>query len=240
MNISIIIPAFNESKKIGRDIKSAEDFIKKNNFHGEILVVDDGSKDDTAGAAKAVEISPQIPLRVIRYEPHRGKGYAVRTGMKSAKGDYIVFADSGLCVPYNYVLTGLKILESEDFDIAHGSRKLKESKIIRRQPLVRRIIPKVFRWIFIHWLNVPSELTDTQCGFKVYKGDVARKLYEQCVTDGFLLDIEIILRAQKQGYRIKEFPVEWTADPDSRLSVIKNSFGVLRELIKIKRSLSKL
>jgi len=238
MNISIIVPAFNESKKIGRDIKAAEEFIVRNNFQGEIFVVDDGSKDDTAEAAKTVEISPHISLRVIRYEPHRGKGYAVRTGMKSAKGDYILFADSGLCVPYDYVLTGLKILKSGDFDIAHGSRKLEDSKIIRQQPWLRRLISKVFRWIFIHWLHVPSELTDTQCGFKVYKGDAARKLYEQCVTDGFLFEIEIIVRAQKQGYRIKEFPVEWTVDLDSRLSLTRNSFGFIRELIAVKRLLS--
>ncbi|MFC1724580.1 glycosyltransferase [candidate division KSB1 bacterium] len=240
MFISIILPALNESKKIREDIEAAAEFIEKNDFQGEIIVVDDGSSDDTADAARTAEIPKDISLQIIRYKTHRGKGYAVRAGVISAKGEYVMFADSGLCVPYDYVLTAIKILQDENYDIAHGSRKLKDSKIVRQQPLIRRIIAKIFRWIFIHWLNVPRELTDTQCGFKVYKGDIVRKLYTQCVTDGFLFDIEIILRAQKQNIRIIEFPIEWKIDPDSRLSVKRNSFDVLRELIALKRLLSKL
>jgi hypothetical protein len=88
-------------------------------------------------------------------------------------------------------------------------------------------------------MKIPSEFTDTQCGFKIYKGDVARKLYSQCVTDGFMFDVEIIMRAQKQGYRIKEFPVEWTCDRDSRLSPRRSLWKVISELISIKRALTK-
>ena len=240
MIISIIIPTFNESTKIERDIISAAEFFEKNSFQGEIIIVDDGSTDNTSEAAENVKVPSDVSFRVIRYEKHRGKGYAVRTGIKSAKGDYILFADSGLCVPFDYILDGLGILKSGDFEIAHGSRKLKESIILKKQSLVRRIIAKMFRWIFIYWLKVPAELTDTQCGFKIYKGDTARKLYEQCVTDGFLFDIEIIKRAQKENYRIKEFPIEWRIDPDSRLSVRKNSIGVLKELIAMKKLLSEI
>jgi dolichyl-phosphate beta-glucosyltransferase len=240
MNISIIIPAFNESKKIERDIIAAAECIEKNDFQGEIIIVDDGSSDSTADVVQSVEVSAKISLHIIRYVPHRGKGYAVRTGMKSAQGEYILYADSGLCIPYDNVLTGLQILKSGDFDCAHASRKLPESTIVKQQPLNRRLISRIFRWIFTHWLHIPAELTDTQCGFKVYKGDTARNVYAQCSTDGFLFEIEIILRSLKQGYRIKEFPVEWTADPDSRLSAAKNSFGVFRELIAIKRLLSNL
>ena len=240
MKISIIIPALNESKKIERDIETAAEFIERNDFQGEIIIVDDGSSDSTADVAKSVDVPGKISLHVIRYVPHRGKGYAVRTGMKSALGEYILYADSGLCIPYDHALKGLRILESGDFDSAHGSRKLPDSTLIQQQPLIRRLISKIFRWIFIHWLYIPSELTDTQCGFKVYKGDAARNIYAQCSTDGFLFEIEIILRSLKQGYRIKEFPVEWTSDPDSRLSAAKNSFGVIWELIAIKRLLSDL
>ena len=87
-------------------------------------------------------------------------------------------------------------------------------------------------------LRVPRELTDTQCGFKMYRGDVARELYGQCITDGFMFDIEVILRAAKKGYRIAEFPVEWTCDIDSRLSVARTPWPVLSELRKIRRAMS--
>ena len=238
MTLSIIIPAFNESKKVEKDINAAADFIENNTIQGEIFIVDDGSNDTTAEIAESTEISPHIPLKVIRYEPHRGKGYAVRTGIILSTGDYVSFVDSGLCIPYEYILTGLKLLESGECDIAHGTRRLNESIIIKKQPLTRRLISNLFRWIFIHLLKVSPELSDTQCGFKVYKGNIARILYEQCVTEGFLFDIEIILRAQKRGYQIKEFPVKWTPDYDSRLSPAKNIFSVLRELIAIKRMIS--
>ena len=87
-------------------------------------------------------------------------------------------------------------------------------------------------------MKIPPELTDTQCGFKIYKGDVARHLYGECMTDGFAFDIEIIIRAGKEGYRIKEFPIDWTCDRDSRLSPTRSSWRVLSELLKIKRSVA--
>ncbi len=223
-----------------RDIKAAEKFILDNNFQGEIIVVDDGSTDDTARIAETVKVSPQESKRIIRSENHRGKGFAVREGIISAKGEYIMFADSGLCIPFDYVLTGLEIIKSGGYDIAHGARKLKESRISVKQPIFRRLIAWIFRQIFIYFLKIPSDLTDTQCGFKIYKGEAARKLYTESVTDGFLFDIEIILRAGKQNYRIKEFPVEWTMDPDTRLSAAKNSFGVLKELLNLKHLSSKM
>ncbi|MFC1555210.1 glycosyltransferase, partial [candidate division KSB1 bacterium] len=217
MNISITIPVYNESAKIVRDIKAAEEFLKKNDLSGEILVVDDGSSDNTSEIAGSAEVLRETVLKVIRYEPHMGKGYAVRKGIASAEGEYIAFIDSGSCIPLDYLKTGLEIIRKNTAEIAHGSRRLPESRILKKKSFLRRIIPKYLRWVFIKWLGVSSELTDTQCGFKIYKGNVARELYGECLTDGFLFDVEIILRAQKHGYRIKEFPVEWTADPDSRL-----------------------
>jgi len=235
MYISIIIPVYNEREKIAGDIAAAGEFIVKNSFQGEIIVVDDGSDDGTSEAASQAAVPSGVDKHVRRYDEHRGKGYAVKTGVELAKGDHIMFADSGLCIPFDFALKGLDLLASGEYDIAHGSRRLSESKIIQNKPLVRRIIPKIFKWIFIILLGVPRRLTDTQCGFKIYKGDVAHKLYGACSIEGFLFDIEIILLTLRPGYRITEFPVEWTADLDSRLSVRKNSIGVLRELLALRR-----
>jgi len=212
MDISIVIPALDEGKKIGRDVEAAATFLEGSHLAGEIIVVDDGSEDNTAEAAKNALADPPvgIEVKVERYTHHRGKGYAIRTGVKQTSGEYVMFADSGCCVPYEDVLRGLALLKSGACDIAQGSRKMEGCHIQEKQSLYRR-----------------------------YKGDVARHLYGECITDGFMFDVEIILRAQKEGYRIKEFPVDWTCDRDSRLSPTRNLWRVLFELITIKRVLAK-
>jgi len=238
MDLSIVIPAFEESKKIARDITEAAGFLEAHNFIGEIIVVDDGSRDNTAETAKNTAV-PDVKLDVIRYEKHRGKGYAVRTGIKRSSGDYVMFADSGSCVPYEDTMRGLELLKNDACDIAHGSRKMRGCRIEKTQSLFRRICSRMFHWFVIHDMKIPAEFTDTQCGFKMYKGDIARHLYGEAITDGFSFDIEIIMRAQIEGYRIKEFPIDWTCDRDSRLSPARSSWKVLTELMKIRRTLSK-
>jgi len=239
MDLSIVIPAFEESKKIARDIEAATAFLEAHNFSGQIVVVDDGSKDNTAEVAENVRVPKNTKLQVIRYDAHRGKGYAVRTGIKHSSGQYVMFADSGSCVPYEDTLRGLELLKSDACDIAHGSRKMRGCRIEKTQSLYRRICSAIFHWFVIHDMKIPAEFTDTQCGFKMYKGDVARHLYGEAITDGFSFDIEIIMRAQKEGYRIREFPIDWTCDRDSRLSPTRSSWHVLLELLKIRRVLSK-
>ncbi len=200
--------------------------------------MDDCSEDQTAEAARKVYVPPEIRFEVIRYEPHHGKGYAVRTGMKATTGQYVMFADCGLCIPYGNALQGLELLQQGQCDIAHGSRRMIESDILRDQPWHRRLFSRGFKATLRALLGVPRRLTDTQCGFKVYKGNVARILYAECVTDGFMFDIEIILRAMHKGYRIGEFPVEWACDLDSRLSVTRTPWPVLAELLELKRAMA--
>ena len=239
MDLSIVIPAFEESKKIARDVKAATAFLEANGLVGEIIVVDDGSVDDTAAAARRVTVPADIRYEVIRYEPHRGKGCAVRTGMNATTGRYIMFADCGLCIPYGNVLQGLKMLKKDTCDIAHGSRRLIESDILQDQPWHRRVFSRMFKATVRTLLGVPRQLTDTQCGFKIYKGDVGRELYGACTTDGFMFDVEVILRAARKGKRIREFPVEWACDPDSRLSVTRTPWPVLAELRALRRTMKR-
>jgi dolichyl-phosphate beta-glucosyltransferase len=237
IDLSIVIPAFEEGTKIAGDVEAAATFLTKAGLTGEIIVVDDGSRDDTADKARSAQVPAGAERRVIRYEPNRGKGYAVRTGVLASRGQFVMFADSGLCVPFDNALSGLRLIKDGTCDIAHGSRKLGESIITRPQRLHRRVLSRAFRWFASGLVGIPRELTDTQCGFKVYRGDVARELYGKCLTDGFMFDIEILLRAQKKGYRIAEFPVLWCSDHDSRLRPLHASFRSLVELLAIKRSL---
>ncbi|MHC4537915.1 MAG: glycosyltransferase [Planctomycetota bacterium] len=131
MDISIVIPAYNESKKIARDIEAATAFLENQHFTGQVIVVDDGSKDNTAEVAKNAFTNPPtgIEIKVERYNHHRGKGYAVRKGIEQTSGEYVMFADSGLCVPYADTLRGLDLIKYKACDIAHGSRKMKECNI---------------------------------------------------------------------------------------------------------------
>lgn len=239
MDLSIVIPAYKESRKIAGDIKAAADFLVANNLTGEIIVVDDGSTDNTAITAARVKVLFSIvQVKVIQYESHSGKGYAVQKGIEQTKGTYVMFADSGLCVPYEDAMRGLELLKNDSCDIAHGSRKMLGSHIERPQSIYRRICSKIFHWFVIRDMKIPPEFTDTQCGFKIYKGDIARHLYSECITNGFMFDIEIIMRAQKEGYRIKEFPIHWACDRDSRLSPSRSVKHVLSELRNIKSTIA--
>jgi len=237
MDLSIVIPAYNEAAKIARDVDAAARFLVDQRLAGEILVVDDGSQDDTSKVAEAVPVPPGVERKVIRYLPHRGKGCAVRTGMTATRGEYVLFADSGLCIPFANALRGLAMIKRGECDIAHGSRKLPESILKVPQPLYRRLLSRLFRTVVFGLMGIPRELTDTQCGFKLYRGDVARELYRDCRSDGFMFDIEVLMRARRRGFTVREFPVEWVCDLDSRLRPMRNLYGVLRELVRIKRAL---
>ena len=238
MDLSIVIPAYNEEAKITLDVAAAAAFLAGSQLQGEIVVVDDGSADNTAGAARQVAVPRGVTCRVVRYQPNRGKGCAVRTGMLETAGEFVMFADSGLCVPFLQALRGLEMLRSGACDVAHGSRKLPETLVKRPQNPYRRLCSWGFRAFVFTFMGIPRHLTDTQCGFKMYRGDVARDLYRECKTDGFMFDIEVLLRAQRKGCTIAEFPVEWTNDRDSRLHPLRVTIRVLRELWAIKRAMA--
>lgn len=235
MDLSIVIPAYREAHKIARDIQAAADFLQQHNLTGEIIIADDGSSDGTAETARATPVLPGIEL-VVLTPPHRGKGSAVREGMKASRGDYAMFADSGLCVPFDDVLPALARLQSNEAEIAHGSRKMRGSVIDQAQTLSRRILSAGFRWYVLRYLNLPRNLTDTQCGFKIYKGPVARELYAASLTDGFMFDLEILMRARRAGYRVIEFPVHWSCDRDTRLKPTKILGSTFAELAAVKQT----
>jgi dolichyl-phosphate beta-glucosyltransferase len=234
--LSIVIPAYKEAHKIGVDVEAADAFLAKNHINGEIVLVDDGSPDATAQTAR--ELQHRYPaLRVVSYARNRGKGHAIAVGMAQARGTFVMFADAGLCVPYDMAMIGLKMLELDMCDIAHGSRRMRGS-IVKAQPLYRRLGSQVFRALIYTIVGVPSYISDTQCGFKIYRRTVAQHLFGEIVTDGFMFDIEVILRALKEGYRILEFPVLWSNDADTRFNPGSGSVRNLKELAQIRWTLS--
>ncbi|MBW4660795.1 MAG: glycosyltransferase [Drouetiella hepatica Uher 2000/2452] len=232
LELSIIIPAYKETNKIRRDIRAAEAFLKSQRLAGEIVVVDDGSPDDTVAVAKSLEA--EIPsLKVLSYIPNSGKGYALRYGITRSQGRIVMFADAGLCVPYDIAKIGLTMLELEMCDIAIGSRRMRGS-VRRRQPLYRRLGSKCYGFLIHTLMGLPLYISDTQCGFKLYRGEVARQLYASTFTDGFMFDIEVILRALMEGYQVLEFPVLWSNDADSRFNPLTGSWRLLKDLATIR------
>ena len=158
MDISIIIPAYREAAKIRRDVEAAAAFLVGGGLSGEILVVDDGSDDGTREAALAAEVPAAVRREVVRYEPRRGKGFAVRSGMKASQGDFAMFADAGPCVPYDNALRGLDLIRRGECEIAHGSRKLPESVIRRPQtPVPASSCPRLFRCIVRRFMGTPRQ-----------------------------------------------------------------------------------
>lgn len=234
IELSIIIPAFNESRKIAQDILAADAFLNTQNLTGEIIIVDDGSTDQTIEITNTTASKAQNPCIVEHSGRNHGKGWAVRTGILKSRGGFVLFADSGCCIPFSDIKLGLDLIHSGKCQIAHGSRKMSGCHIHRPQSVYRKTCSKLFHWFLIHDIKRLGNLTDTQCGFKVYRGQVARELYAKSTIDGFMFDIEIILLALSAGYNICEFPVDWTCDPDSRLKPAHEVMRIFTDLVRLK------
>jgi dolichyl-phosphate beta-glucosyltransferase len=239
VDISIVIPAFNEEKKIAHDVEIAAVFIDEESVPGEVIVVDDGSTDKTAEEARSVEIPSAVERNVIRLDKNRGKGYAVKRGILVSRGDVVLFADSGTCVPYSNALSQIERIRGGELDIAMASRRLKDTVIRKNRSLKRRLLSSFFRLVARIVTGVPHRFSDTQCGFKIYRGRVARELFAECKTTGFLFELEVLFRALKRGYRIEEFPVEWTCDLDTRLKPGSDAAKVLKEMFQVRSIIKK-
>lgn len=239
MDLSIVIPAYRERQKITEDIRCAGEFLLRFELAGEIIVVDDGSDDGTADAAERADPQEGVERSVLRHETNRGKGCAVRAGMCRSRGRRVMFADSGACIPFANALRGLNLIDEGVCDIAHGSRRHPATTIDHPHSPHRRLLSAIFKLVVPPLTGLPRGLTDTQCGFKIYAGDAAREIFTECVCDGFMFDVEVILRARQRGLRIAEFPVEWKSDRDSRFPLVKGSLACLRELLVIRRALTR-
>ena len=230
--LSVIIPAYNEEKKIETDLAAALDYFRARTYSFELIAVDDGSADRTPEILGEWEKRAGGPLRAICYRPNRGKGCAVRAGMLAAAGEVRLFADAGLCVPFSETERGLETIRG-GADVAVGSRKLAASRVVEPQAAYRQWGSRAFGALVRGAMGLGG-ISDTQCGFKLFTARAAQEVFSASRIDGFMFDAETLLLARRRGFRIAEFPVEWRADPDSRYRPFSGSFRNLLELARIK------
>jgi dolichyl-phosphate beta-glucosyltransferase len=230
MEISIVIPAYNEEKRIGKTLKKVYEYFKEKKIEFEIIVVDDGSNDKTVEIVEKFSFDKK-EIRILKHEKNMGKGAAVKTGILNAKGELILFTDADLSTPIEEFKKLKKEIEN-GYDIAIGSRGLKDSKIVIPQPFYRRIIGKIFP--FLVRLIVINDFKDTQCGFKLFKKEAGKKIFSQLKTDGFAFDVEVLARGKKENFKIAEVPVVWINSPYSSVKIFKDSFKMFISLLKIR------
>ncbi|MCM8767179.1 MAG: glycosyltransferase family 2 protein [Candidatus Omnitrophica bacterium] len=230
MEISIVIPAYNEEKRILKTIEKIYKYFKNKNYDFEIIVVDDGSKDKTFEIVEKFAKNKK-EIIILKHPKNLGKGAAVRTGVLSASGNFILFTDADLSTPIEE-FEKLKEKIENGYDIAIGSRGLKDSKIVIPQPFYRRIIGKIFP-ILVR-LIVIKDFKDTQCGFKLFKKEQGKKIFSQLKTGGFAFDVEVLAKAKKEGYKIAEVGIVWYNSPRSSVRILKDSFRMFFSLLKIK------
>jgi len=229
--LSVIIPAYNEEARLPPHLNDVLAYLRSHYPAFELLVVDDGSRDGTV-AAVAAALAGERRARLVAYTPNRGKGYAIRTGVLASRGAQVVFLDADLSTPINEIPRALEQLQQADLVI--GSRDLPTSDIRVPQPLFRRVASDLFKWV--RYLMVGLwRISDTQCGFKAYRGPVARQLFALAQIDRFMFDVEILYLAERAGLRIVEMPVRWEDSPGSKVRVWEGLVNTVRDLWRIRR-----
>ena len=226
MKLSVIIPAYNEENRIAKTLKAVDGYLKKQPYDYEILVVSDGSKDNTVQVARETGV---MGLRVIDNKENRGKGYAVRKGMMEAKGDFRLFMDADNATSVDHVEKMWSEVE-RGFDVVMCSRDIAGSVLAVPQSWFRRRLGDIFNLI-VQIFSGLWGMWDTQCGFKGFTKKATEDIFPKATIDRWAFDVELLVLAKKRGYKIKEIPVTWVNDPESKVKLsgmIKMLFEVLQ------------
>jgi glycosyltransferase involved in cell wall biosynthesis len=229
-SISIVIPAYNEQSRLPDTLRRVEEYLQRGdwNFH-EILVVDDGSTDGTVEAASEfANANPNI--RLLRNPGNRGKGFSVRHGMLEARGDWRLFSDADLSTPIEELEKLWCAVAEGDSEIAIGSRALDRSLIGVHQPGYRESMGRFFNKVMRAATGL--KISDTQCGFKMFRRDVAEEVFSRQKLERFGFDAEVLYIASRRGYKIAEVPVRWNHVEGSKVGMLTglHAFGELLEI----------
>lgn len=230
--LSIVIPAFNEAARIGKTLAGTFDYLEAQPYDSEVIVVNDGSKDQTAEKVLEFEQRSSGRLRLLHNPGNRGKGYSVRHGMLQAKGRIALFYDADLATPVSEIPKVVEPIAEERYDVVFGSRALDRTLIGSHQSWVRETIGRGGNWI--QYFLTGLKFKDTQCGFKAFRREAAQSVFKLQRIEGFGFDPEVLFIAQKLGWRLLETPVRWNHVEGSKLNVIGSPLKVLLEVSTIR------
>lgn len=232
--LSIIVPAYNEGTRLVKSLRSIVTYLDENAAESELIVVDDGSTDDTANAAREeLSISKTVRTSVISYQSNLGKGRAVRLGLLASRSDIALFMDADLSTPITEIPKLIEPISDGESDLTFGSRALDHSLIGVHQPWRREQGGRVFNLLVRLATGLP--FWDTQCGFKAFRMSVCRPLIEGATIDRFGFDVELLYVAHRAGLRLKEIPVRWDHAEGSKVNVASDSLKTLSEVGRIRQ-----
>lgn len=233
IELSIIVPCYNEGNKLIINVKQINDFMCENTniSNYEILIVNDGSKDNTFEIGE--QLSKEYPNVInLGYEVNRGKGGAVKEGILQSKGEWVVFMDADLSTDLTAINDFFKL--KDNYDVVIGSRRHKDSNLVKAQNFPRRFVGKTCS--ILTNLIIPLHISDTQCGFKAFNGDLARKIALKQKLNGFAFDVELLYITKLNNYSIGEIAIIWKNDDDSRVSIFNSSVNFFMDLFKIRKN----
>ncbi len=229
---SIIIPAYNESQRIAASLNRILAYINEQHWVAEIIVVNDGSRDNTADIVREYARAHQM-VTLVENPGNRGKGYTVRNGMMQARGDILLFTDADLSSP---IEESRKLFAAIDrgADVTFGSRWLQAELQTERQPLYRQVFGRIFNLLLRMILGLKYK--DTQCGFKAFTRRAAHHIFSRQMIDRWGFDPEILFLAEKFGYKVEEVPVEWAHDNRSKINPVTDGFKMFMEMLRVRWS----
>ncbi len=230
IQISVVIPAYNEKKRIAQSVDRILDFLGKQAWPHEVIIVDDGSRDGMTARLKA-KFNHQPGLRILHNLRNRGKGASIRRGMAAARGALILFTDADLSTPIEELVPLKRAIEA-GADVAIASRDLPGAVVEVAQPLYRELMGKSFN-VLVQLLVLPG-IHDTQCGFKLFRRALARKVFQHITITGFGFDVEALFVAKKMGAVIKEVPVRWRNALGSKVSPLKDALRMFVDLFLVR------
>lgn len=235
--LSIVVPAYNEASRLPATLERIAEYLSTRDFSYELIVVDDGSKDKTREMVREFQTRFDW-LRLLTYDElngrvaNRGKGFAVRQGVLHAQGRDVLFSDADLSTPIEEIERLLPPISRGDCDITIASRALPESNLSVHQPWYREWMGRTFNRFVQRVIH--TDIVDTQCGFKAFRGDAAKRIFRLAQIDGFGFDTEILWLAQKFNLRVREIPVTWHHKDDSRVNPLSAPFSMMSELVQVR------
>jgi dolichyl-phosphate beta-glucosyltransferase len=231
--LSLVIPAYNEARRINFTLEKTVSYLKSQPYNWELVVVDDGSNDHTADLAELFA-NKHKNIRVVRVLPNKGKGHALKVGVLQATGHYIGFMDADYKTDITCTSDALKHLDS-GIPIVIGSRKMAGTEIAHKPKLYRRIGSLLFNKYIHTLLPILGHYKDTQCGFKFYTHRAAHEIFSRQIIERFMFDAEVLYLAHRLGFQVKEIPVKWSSDHDTRTKIIESIVRNTIDLIRIRK-----